>query len=158
VRIVIQRVARASVTVGDETVGAIGPGLLLLVGVVEGDDGARARQLARKCAEMRLFPDDDGRFDRSLLGTGGEALVVSQFTLLADVRKGRRPSFVTAAPPDVAEPLVGEFAEALRDLGIPVATGRFQTMMRVELVNDGPVTVIVDSDDLDRSRRGQSGR
>jgi D-tyrosyl-tRNA(Tyr) deacylase len=158
VRVVIQRVARASVTVGDETVGAIGPGLLLLVGVANGDDSARARQLASKCAEMRLFPDADGRFDRSLLDTGGGALVVSQFTLLADVRKGRRPGFVDAAPPDVAEPLIGEFAEALRGLGIDVATGRFRAMMRVELVNDGPVTVIVDSDDLDRPRRGQSGR
>ena len=156
-RVVIQRVTRASVTVGDETVGAVGPGLLLLVGVASGDDGARARQLAWKCAEMRLFPDDDGRFDRSLLDMGGAALVVAQFTLLADVRKGRRPSFVEAAPPDVAEPLVREFADALRGLGIDVATGQFQAMMRVELVNDGPVTVIVDSDVLDRPRRGQSG-
>jgi len=154
VRVVIQRVARASVTVGDETVGAIGPGLLLLVAVAEGDDAGRAHQLARKCAEMRLFPDDAGRFDRSLLDTGGEALVVSQFTLLADVRKGRRPAFTAAAPPEAAAPLVDAFAGTLRALGIGVATGRFGAMMRVELVNDGPVTVIVDSEDLDRPRRG----
>ena len=153
-RIVIQRVTRASVTVDGETVGAIGPGLLLLVGIAEGDDAARARQLAQKCAEMRLFPDGDGRFDRSLLDTGGEALVVSQFTLLADVRKGRRPSFTAAAAPDRAEPLVDEFAAALAALGVRVATGRFGAMMRVELVNDGPVTVIVDSEELDRPRRG----
>jgi len=157
VRVVIQRVARASVTVDEETVGAIGSGLLLLVGVAEGDDAARARQLARKCAEMRLFPDAAGRFDRSLIDAGGQALVVSQFTLLADVRKGRRPSFRAATAPDVAEPIVEEFAAALRALGIDVATGRFGAMMRVELVNDGPVTVVVDSDDLDRPRRGQSG-
>lgn len=153
-RIIIQRVARASVTVGDETVGAIGPGLLLLVGVADGDDAGRARQLAQKCAEMRLFPDEDGRFDRSLLDTGGQALVVSQFTLLADVRKGRRPGFTKAAAPEAAEPLVDAFAAALRGLGVEVATGRFGAMMRVELVNDGPVTVIVGSDDLERPRRG----
>jgi D-tyrosyl-tRNA(Tyr) deacylase len=154
VRVVIQRVARASVAVADETVGAIGPGLLLFVGVAEGDDAARAHQMARKCAEMRLFPDDAGRFDRSLLDTGGEALVVSQFTLLADVRKGRRPAFTAAASPETAAPLVEAFAGALRALGIGVATGRFGAMMRVGLVNEGPVTVIVDSEDLDRPRRG----
>jgi D-tyrosyl-tRNA(Tyr) deacylase len=158
VRVVIQRVNRASVTVEAEAVGAIGPGLLLLVGAADGDDTEQARRLARKCAELRLFPDDSGRFDRSLLDTGGAALVVSQFTVLADTRKGRRPSFIAAAVPEVAEPLIGEFVAALRDLGIDVATGRFQTMMCVELVNDGPVTLIVDTDDLDRSRRGQSGR
>ncbi len=153
-RIIIQRVARASVTVGDETVGAIGPGLLLLVGVADGDDAARVRRLAQKCAEMRLFQDEGGRFDRSLLDTGAQALVVSQFTLLADVRKGRRPGFTKAAAPEAAEPLVDAFAAALRAVGVEVATGRFGAMMRVELVNDGPVTVIVDSDDLDRLRRG----
>lgn len=153
-RIVVQRVARASVTVEGETVGAIGPGLLLLVGVAEGDAPEGAERLAQKCAEMRIFPDDEGRLDRSLLETSGEALVISQFTLLADVRKGRRPSFVAAAQPEQAEPLVEAFAEALRRLGVGVSTGRFGAKMLVELVNDGPVTIVVDSADLDRSRRG----
>ena len=152
-RVVLQRVTRASVTVDGEIVGAIGPGLLLLVGAADGDDDAIARRLARKCAELRIFPGDDGRFDRSLLDTGGEALVVSQFTLLADVRKGRRPSFPPAASPEIAAPLCDAFVEALRALNIPVATGRFGAMMQVELVNDGPVTIILDTADLDRPRR-----
>lgn len=133
--------------------GAIGRGLLLLVGIGEGDQVDTARRMAQKCAEMRIFPDVEGRFERSLLEIGGEALVVSQFTLLADIRKGRRPSFVAAAAPETAEPVVVAFADALRGLGVPVASGRFGAMMRVELVNDGPVTVIVDSDALDRPRR-----
>ncbi len=153
-RIVLQRVARASVTVDGETVGTIGRGLLLLVGVAVGDDEATARRLAAKCAEMRLFPDDAGRFDRSLLDISGEALVVPQFTLLAGVRRGRRPSFTAAAAPDIAAPLVDAFADALRAAGVPVAAGRFGAMMQVELVNDGPVTVVVDSAELDRPRRG----
>ena len=156
-RIVLQRVIRASVTVGDEVVGAIGPGLLMFVGVAQGDDAARSRRMARKCAELRLFPDEAGRFDRSLTDTRGEALVVSQFTLLADVRKGRRPSLIAAAAPAVAEPLIEEFAEELRRLDVRVAGGRFGAMMRVESVNDGPVTVIVDSDDLDRPRHSHAG-
>jgi len=147
-------VTRASVTVDGETVGAIGPGLLLLVGIAAGDDEATVRRVARKCAELRLFPDDAGRFDRSLLDTGGEALVVSQFTLLADVRKGRRPGFTDAAPPEIAAPIVDAFADELRTLGVRVASGRFGAKMQVELVNDGPVTVIVDSEDLERPRRG----
>jgi D-tyrosyl-tRNA(Tyr) deacylase len=154
VRVVIQRVTRASVTVDGETVGAIGPGFLLLAGVADGDDEATVRRVARKCAELRLFPDAEGRFGRSLLDTGGEALVVSQFTLLADVRKGRRPSFTAAAPPDAAAPLCDAFSDELRALGVAVATGRFGAKMQVELVNDGPVTVIVDSEDLERPRRG----
>lgn len=153
-RVVIQRVTRASVTVAGETVGAIGPGLLLLAGIAADDDEPAARRLARKCAELRLFLDETGRFDRSLLDTGGEALVVSQFTLLADVRKGRRPSFTAAAPPDVAEPLVEVFADELRALGVRVATGRFGAKMLVDSANDGPVTVIVDSQEMDRPRRG----
>lgn len=153
-RAVLQRVTRASVTVDGETVGAIGPGLLLLVGIAAGDDEATVRRVARKCAELRLFPDDAGRFDRSLLDTGGEALVVSQFTLLADVRKGRRPGFTDAAPPEIAAPIVDAFADELRTLGVRVASGRFGAKMQVELVNDGPVTVIVDSEDLERPRRG----
>lgn len=152
-RVVLQRVSHASVSVDGETVGAIGPGLLVLVGVMEGDDEAEAGRIARKCAEMRIFSDADGRFNLSLLETGGEALVVSQFTLFADVRKGRRPSFDAAARPEVAEPLVEAFAQALRDLGVRTATGRFAAHMVVELVNDGPVTIVVDSAELDRPRR-----
>ncbi|TAK55174.1 MAG: D-tyrosyl-tRNA(Tyr) deacylase [Dehalococcoidia bacterium] len=156
-RVVLQRVTRASVTVGDEVAGAIGPGLVMFAGIAQGDDAACVRRMARKCAELRLFPNDAGRFDRSLTEIGGEALVVSQFTLLADVRKGRRPSFIAAADPAVAEPLIEEFAEELRRAGVRVAGGRFGAMMHVESVNDGPVTVIVDSDDLDRPRRAHTG-
>lgn len=156
-RVVLQRVSRASVTVEGETVGAIGRGLLLLVGVGHADTDEVARRLAVKCAEMRIFPDAEGRFDRSLMDVGGEsgaeALVVSQFTLLADVRKGRRPAFVDAAAPEIAEPVVEAFAEGLRSLGIRVATGVFGAHMLVESVNDGPVTIVVDSDELDRPRR-----
>lgn len=150
----IQRVSRASVSVDGEVVASIGPGLLALVGVAEGDGEEEARRLARKCAEMRIFADGEGKFNLSLVDTGGEALVVSQFTLLADVRKGRRPSFVGAAAPEVAEPLVEVFAAALREAGVPTQTGRFGAMMSVELVNDGPVTVVVDSDTFERPRRG----
>jgi D-tyrosyl-tRNA(Tyr) deacylase len=153
-RVVLQRVTHASVSVDGETVGAIGPGLLLLVGVANGDDEVEARRIAGKCAEMRIFTDDEGRFNLSLLETGGEALVVSQFTLLADVRRGRRPSFDAAARPEVAEPLVEAFAKELRRLGVGTQTGRFGAKMAVELVNDGPVTIVVDSAELDRPRRG----
>jgi D-tyrosyl-tRNA(Tyr) deacylase len=152
-RVVIQRVSRASVTVDGETVGAIRNGLLVLVGVAAGDTEDEARRLGRKCAEMRLFSDAEGRFNLSLIDTGGEALVVSQFTLLADVRRGRRPSFAGAAAPDVAEPLVEAFAETMRVVGVRVETGRFGARMQVELVNEGPVTIVVDSGELDRARR-----
>lgn len=152
-RIVLQRVSSASVSVDGDTIGAIGSGLLLLVGVRTGDDVATAQRLAAKCAEMRIFGDALGKFDRSLLDGGGEALVVSQFTLLADTRRGRRPSFTEAAAPDVAAPIVDAFETALRELGVRVATGRFGAKMSVALVNDGPVTIVVDSDDLDRPRR-----
>jgi D-tyrosyl-tRNA(Tyr) deacylase len=151
-RIVLQRVTRAAVRVEGATVGVIDAGLLLLVGVAPDDDSDTARRLAKKCTELRIFRDDQGRFDRSLVDVGGEALVVSQFTLLADVRRGRRPGFTGAAQPDIAEPLVGVFAEALRAQGIRVATGRFGAIMEVELVNDGPVTVVIDSADLERPR------
>jgi len=154
VRVVVQRVTRASVTVAGETAGAIGPGLLLLAGIAADDDEAAVRRVARKCADLRLFAADGGRFDRSLLDTGGEALVVPQFTLLADIRRGRRPSFTDAAAPAVAEPLVAAFADELRALGVHVATGRFGAHMLVDSANDGPVTVIVESDELDRPRRG----
>ncbi|HEV8574064.1 MAG TPA: D-aminoacyl-tRNA deacylase [Dehalococcoidia bacterium] len=151
-RVVVQRVKRASVTVDGEVVGAIGPGLLVLVGVAEGDSEDEARRLAQKCGGLRIFPDGEGRFNLSLVDTGGEALVVSQFTLIADVHRGRRPSFASAAPPDLAEPLIELFATTMREAGVTVATGRFGAKMDVELVNDGPVTIIIDSPDLDRPR------
>ena len=144
-RVVLQRVSRASVRVDGETVGEIGAGLLVLAGVREGDELADATRLATKTAELRIFADDEGRFNRSLLEAGGEALVVSQFTLYADTRRGRRPSFIAAARPEVAEPLVEAYAQALEASGIRVARGRFGAHMQVELLNDGPVTVILDS-------------
>lgn len=152
-RLVLQRVSRASVSVSGETAGSIGHGLLVLIGVREGDDEAEAQRLATKTAELRIFPDDEGRFNRSLLECGYEALVVSQFTLYGDVRKGRRPSFNDAARPEVAEPLVEAYAQALEAQGVTVARGRFGAHMEVELVNDGPVTLVLDTDDLDRARR-----
>jgi len=152
VRVAVQRVSCAGVTVDGETVGEIDGGLLLLVGVAAADDAATAQRVAAKIAEMRIFPDNEGRFDRSLLDTGGAALVVSQFTLLADVRKGRRPSFTAAAPPEIAAPIVEAFSASLRALGVPVATGVFGATMSVSLVNEGPVTIVVDSNDLDRPR------
>jgi D-tyrosyl-tRNA(Tyr) deacylase len=153
-RAVLQRVTRASVTIEGETVGAIGPGLLVLLGVARGDGPDEARRLAAKIAELRIFADDESRFSRSLQEIGGSALVVSQFTLLAGVRKGRRPSFAEAAPPDQAIPLIDAFVAALRELGVPVQTGRFGAHMLVELENDGPVTIVLDTADLDRPRRG----
>jgi D-tyrosyl-tRNA(Tyr) deacylase len=161
-RLVIQRVTRACVRVEGETVGEIGAGLLVLVGVRGGDTAADAQRLALKTAELRIFRDEEGRFNRSLLETSGpstssgraEALVVSQFTLYGDVRRGRRPSFNDAARPEVAEPVVEAYAAALEAHGLRVARGRFGAMMQVELVNDGPVTIIIDSADLDRPRRG----
>ncbi|TMB94652.1 MAG: D-tyrosyl-tRNA(Tyr) deacylase [Chloroflexi bacterium] len=154
-RVVLQRVTRASVQVGAEQIAAIGAGLLLLVGIAEGDKEEEARRLAEKCAELRVFPDPVGRFSLSVVDTGGQALVVSQFTLLADVRRGRRPSFSQAAPPAIAKPLVEAFAAVLRRAGVPAQTGRFGAMMDVELVNDGPVTIVLDSSDLERPRRGR---
>jgi D-tyrosyl-tRNA(Tyr) deacylase len=153
VRVVLQRVERASVTVDGAVIGEIGAGLLLLVGVASDDDAATARRVADKIVELRVFADDAGRFDRSLIDTGGGALVVSQFTLLADARNGRRPSFTGAAPPDLAATIVDAFCEALRAPGIAVATGRFGAKMSVSLVNDGPVTIVVDSAELDQPRR-----
>jgi D-aminoacyl-tRNA deacylase len=139
-RAVVQRVSRASCSPG----GAIGPGLCILLGVAEGDDERAAVRLAEKVARLRIFENDDGKFDRSLLETGGAALVVSQFTLLADTTKGNRPSFSGAARPEAAEPLYERFAQALRELGVEVATGVFGARMAVELVNDGPVTIILE--------------
>ena len=153
-RIVLQRVSRASVSVSEATVGAIGQGLLILIGVRDGDDEAEAQRLATKTAKLRIFPDEAGRFNRSLIETGGQALVVSQFTLYGDVRKGRRPSFNDAARPEVAEPLVEAYAQALEALGVTVARGEFGAHMQVELVNEGPVTLVLDSAEMDRPRRG----
>ncbi|HET7478959.1 MAG TPA: D-aminoacyl-tRNA deacylase [Rubrobacteraceae bacterium] len=144
-RIVLQRVRSASVTVEDEEVSSIGPGLLLLVGVAEGDGEAHADWLAEKVAGLRIFNDEDGKMNLSALDTGGEVLAVSQFTLLADTRKGKRPSFIKAAAPEKAEPLFDYFCERLRAAGVePVKTGRFGAMMDVALVNDGPVTIILE--------------
>lgn len=143
-RLVVQRVTSASVTVHGEIVGAIGAGLLILVGVTHSDTPAEADWLANKAANLRIFEDADGKMNRSLLDTGGAALVVSQFTLYGDTRKGRRPSFIDAALPDHAEPLVQRFAAQLAAMGITVAHGRFGAEMAVELVNDGPVTLILD--------------
>jgi D-tyrosyl-tRNA(Tyr) deacylase len=141
---VVQRVARARVRVGEEVVGDVGTGLCVLLGVARGDDAAAAARLAEKVARLRIFENDEGRFDRSLLDVGGEALVVSQFTLLGDSSKGNRPSFTYAAPPEEAEPLYDAFCDALRDLGVTVATGAFGARMAVELVNDGPVTLALE--------------
>jgi len=138
-RAVVQRVSRASSTPG----GSIGPGLCVLVGIGEGDDELAAVRLAEKIARLRIFENDEGKFDRSLLDTGGAALVVSQFTLLADTAKGNRPSFSGAARPEVAEPLYRRFCDALRALGVEVATGEFGARMAVELENVGPVTIIL---------------
>jgi D-aminoacyl-tRNA deacylase len=143
VRAVCQRVAEARVRVGGETVGAIGAGLCVLVGVGRSDDAAAAAQLAGKIARLRIFPDDAGRFDRSVVDVGGAALVVSQFTLLADTRKGNRPSFTEAAAPEDAAPLVERVCEELVVLGVPVERGVFGASMQVELVNDGPVTIVL---------------
>jgi D-tyrosyl-tRNA(Tyr) deacylase len=143
VRALVQRVTRASVRVGDDEVGAIGPGLCALVGVTHHDDSSVARKLAEKLWHLRVFDDDDG-MNRSVADTTGNVLVVSQFTLYGSTEKGRRPSWIDAARPEHAEPLVDEVVGALRDLGATVATGRFRTDMQVELVNDGPVTLLVE--------------
>lgn len=153
-RVVLQRVARAAVRVDGQTVGEIGPGLLALVGVAAGDDAETVDKIAAKVAGLRIFADADGRFNQSVAELGGAVLVVSQFTLIADVRKGRRPSFTGAARPEQAEPLVERFTAQLAAAGVPTASGRFGAMMEVELVNDGPFTVVLDSADLERPRRG----
>lgn len=143
-RSVVQRVAWARVRVDGVTVGEIGPGLLALVGAAAGDTSADASTLAEKLTGLRIFPDDEGRMNRSVSETGGAVLVVSQFTLLGDLRRGRRPSFTGAAPPEEAEPLVDEVVEHLRRAGVPCATGRFRAHMEVELLNDGPVTLALE--------------
>lgn len=140
-RAVVQRVKRASVTVGDEVVGAIGPGLCVLVGVTHDDTGAQADKLAERLWKLRIFSDQDDKMNLSVADIGGSVLIISQFTLYADTRKGNRPSYVDAARPEQAEPLVDAVVAKLRVLGATVATGRFGADMAVDLLNDGPVTV-----------------
>jgi D-tyrosyl-tRNA(Tyr) deacylase len=144
-RAVVQRVRRSRVVVGDEVVGEIGLGLLVLLGISHQDTPEQARWLAEKIIGLRIFEDTDGKMNLGLLDVQGAVLVVSQFTLYGDCRKGRRPSFIEAAPPQVAIPLYEVFIQALKAEGVPTATGRFGAMMQVELVNDGPVTLIVES-------------
>lgn len=144
-RVCLQRVSEASVRVDDQLVGAIGPGLLVLVGVGQGDTEAEVSQLADKVVNLRVFTDQQDKMNLSLLDVRGEMLVISQFTLAGDCRKGRRPSFVAAAAPDVAEPLYEQFVTEVRNRGVQVATGQFGAMMQVSLVNDGPVTLVIDS-------------
>jgi D-tyrosyl-tRNA(Tyr) deacylase len=136
---------RASVSVGGQTVAEIGAGILLLVGVGHDDDEKAAAVVADKVANLRIFSDDEGKMNRSMLDIGGEVLVVSQFTLYADTRRGRRPSFVDAAPPEGAEPLVGAVAQRLSELGLRVETGVFGAHMEVELTSDGPVTILIET-------------
>jgi D-tyrosyl-tRNA(Tyr) deacylase len=144
-RAVVQRVSEARVRIDGEVVGEVGHGLLVLLGVSHGDTPEQAEWLADKLVGLRIFEDDDGKMNRDVIEVGGGMLVVSQFTLYGDCRKGRRPSFIEAAPPAVAIPLYAAFVDALRARGVPTATGRFGAMMQVELINDGPVTLIVDS-------------
>jgi D-tyrosyl-tRNA(Tyr) deacylase len=145
VRAVVQRVRHASVGVENEIVAEIGPGVVVLLGVARGDGTAEADRLAGKIARLRIFENDEGRFDRSLLDVAGAALVVSQFTLIADTRKGNRPSFTDAADPDVAEPLYEHFCAFLEDAGVRVSRGVFGARMQVTLVNEGPVTIVLDT-------------
>ena len=144
-RAVIQRVKSSSVTVSGELIGNIGKGLLVLLGVSSSDKNDDAKYLADKIANLRIFEDEDHKLNRSLIDMEGEMLVVSQFTLLGDCKKGRRPSFVKAAPPELANELYEQFVKHVRQKGITVKTGRFQTMMEVSLINDGPVTLIVEN-------------
>ena len=144
-RLVVQRVARASVTVDGEVTGKIGKGYMVLVGAEVGDTEADARLCADKLAGLRVFVDDEDKMNRSVLDVGGEILLVSQFTLLGDARHGRRPSFIAAARPEVAEPLLVTMKAMLEEKGLHVETGRFRAHMDVELVNDGPVTILIDS-------------
>lgn len=147
-RAVVQRVSRAQVTSGDETLGAIGPGLVVFLGIHGNDGPDEIEWMAEKVLGLRIFEDEGGKMNRSLLDIGREILIVSQFTLYGDCRKGRRPGFSAAAPPAVADPVYHRFLEEIRRRGIPAATGRFQASMAVELVNDGPVTLLLDSDKL----------
>lgn len=143
-RLVIQRVTRGAVAVAGATIAEIGPGLVILAGVRAGDTSDQADWLAEKTATLRIFEDEAGKLNRSVLDTGGSALVVSQFTLYADMQKGRRPSFIAAAPPEQAEPLITRYAERLAALGVPVQSGRFRAEMLVQIHNAGPVTILLE--------------
>ncbi len=145
VRGLIQRVERAGVTVRGETVGRIGPGLLVFVGVTQSDDEAASRKMAEKLWHLRVFEDDDGKMNRSVADGSGDLLVISQFTLYGDTRRGRRPSWLDAAPPELAEPLIDAVVGHLRKLGAHVETGVFRARMQIELVNDGPVTLLIET-------------
>ena len=150
----VQRVSNASVTIGAEQVGTIGRGLVVLLGISRTDTEDEAQHVVGKVVNLRIFDDDAGKFDRSALDIGAELLIVSQFTLYGDTRKGRRPSFIEAAPPDQAEKLFDQTVELFRQTGLGVETGRFQAHMMVSINNDGPVTVMLDSADRERPRRG----
>ncbi len=145
-RAVVQRVSRAKVTVNGRVTGEIGTGLMILLGVGRNDTSAVASRMAERCANLRIFEDDQGKMNLSLMDVKGSVLAVSQFTLYGDARGQRRPSFISAAPPELAKTLYEEFCESLRKLGVNVATGIFQAMMSVELVNEGPVTILLDSE------------
>jgi D-tyrosyl-tRNA(Tyr) deacylase len=145
-RAVVQRVTEASVTVAADTIGRIGPGLVVLVGVQPTDTSGDVAVLSAKLSTLRIFRDDEGKMNRSVLDVAGEVLLVSQFTLLADVRKGRRPSFAAAAFPEHAEPLVDELTERLRGEGLSVRTGTFGAVMKIAMISDGPVTIVIDTD------------
>ena len=147
-RALLQRVSRASVTVEEQVVGQTGWGLLVLLGVGQGDSEAQVKTMADKIVHLRIFGDDEGKMNRSLLDIRGEVLVVSQFTLHADVRRGRRPSFTNAAPPSIAEPLYERFKEAIAGYGLTVASGIFGASMRIDLCNEGPVTIWLNSEEL----------
>ncbi len=144
-RVCLQRVSQAKVVVAEETIGQIGAGLLVLLGVSADDDEDNLAWMVGKVTNLRIFEDDDGKMNRSLIDTGGAMLVVSQFTLYGNCRKGRRPSFVSAAPPEMAEPMIERFVELARGQGVEVETGRFRADMQVTLTNDGPVTIWIDS-------------
>ena len=150
----MQRVSKASVSVGDAELARIGLGLVVLLGLAEGDDEQAARYVVGKVVNLRIFPDEDGRFDRSALDIGAELLIISQFTLYADTRRGRRPSFSEAAPPELAEPLFQQSVKMFSESGLTVKQGKFQAHMLVSIQNDGPVTIMIDSSDRDRPRRG----
>ncbi len=148
-RAILQRVRRGQVTVANETIGRIGPGYVILLGITHGDGPAEVKKLAEKTVYLRVFEDDRGKMNLSALDTGAEMLVVSQFTLFADAKKGRRPGFTQAAPPEIAEPLLAQFVNLLQQAGVKkVETGQFGAEMLVEIENDGPVTIILDTDEL----------
>ena len=153
-RALIQRVSSASVSVDGEVLGRIGAGLVVFVGIAREDSQTQTDYIVGKTVNLRIFPDSDGRFDRSALDCGAELLAVSQFTLYADTRRGRRPGFTQAAPPNEAAAIFENVLATFRETGLKVETGRFQAHMMVEIHNDGPVTIMLDSDDLDRPRRG----